>query len=181
MFTLETDRLILRDWKRSEWRDAHTYAQDAEVSKFMIWGPNSEKETKEFVNNAVDHASIRPRRSFELAMFHRESDRIIGGCGMQIVGAEAATGMIGYVLNREFWGQGITSEASRRLLRFGFEDLKLHRIYATCDTENIGSARVLEKCGMRKEAHFVQDMFIKGRWRDTFLFAILKEEWRTLK
>lgn len=178
MFTLETERLILRDWQRQDWKHAHTYASDPEVSKYMIWGPNTEAQTKDFIDTAIEAARSKPRRGYELATVLKGSNEIIGGCGMQIVGKENATAMIGYVLRRDHWGKGITTEAALRLTKFGFDELKLHRIYATCDTENVGSARVLQKCGMRKEAHFIEDMFIKSKWRDTFLFAILESEWR---
>jgi len=178
MFTLETDRLILKDWKRSDWKDAQTYASDPEVSKFMIWGPNTEAETKDFINSAMEVASARPRRGYELALVLKETNSIVGGCGLQVVGKEHATAMVGYVLHRSLWGKGLMTEAALRIIEFGFTDLKLHRVYATCDVENIGSARVLEKCGMRREAHFVKDMYIKKHWRDTYLYAILESEWR---
>lgn len=178
MFTLESDRLILKDWRRSDWKDAHSYASDPEVSKYMIWGPNSEKETKEFIDTAIEVARAKPRRGYELAMMLKETNSIVGGCGLQVVGQESATAMIGYVLHRNFWGKGLVTEAALRIIDFGFTDLKLHRVYATCDVENIGSARVMEKCGMRREAHFVKDMYIKKHWRDTYLYAILEAEWQ---
>lgn len=179
MFTLETDRLILRDWKRADWKDVQTYATDPEVSKFMVWGPNTDAETKEFIDIAMDAAASRPRRGYELAIVLKETEKIIGGFGLQVVGKENATAMIGYVLHRDFWGKGIVTEAAERMMVFGFTTLNLHRMYATCDTENIGSSRVMEKCGMRREAHFKQDMFIKGKWRDTYSYAILESEWRS--
>jgi RimJ/RimL family protein N-acetyltransferase len=178
MFTLETERLVLRDWKRADWKEVQTYAGDPEVSKYMIWGPNTEAETKEFIETAVDIAASKPRRGYELAMILKESEKVIGGFGLQITGKENATGMVGYVLHRNYWGQGFVTEAAERMMVFGFTQLNLHRIYATCDTENIGSARVMEKCGMRKEAHFIEDLMIKGKWRDTYLYAILDREWR---
>lgn len=181
MFTLETDRLILRDWKRADWKEVQTYANDPEVSKYMIWGPNTEAQTKEFIDTAMDAAYSKPRRGYELAMVWKETDTIIGGFGLQITGKENANAMIGYVLHRAYWGKGVVTEAAERMMLFGFTQLNLHRIYATCDTENIGSYRVMEKLGMRREAHFVQDTFIKERWRDTYSYAILETEWRARK
>ena len=69
-------------------------------------------------------------------------------------------------------------QAARGLLAFGFETLGLHRIAATCDTGNVGSARVLEKIGMRREALFREDSLLRGRWRDSFLYAVLEHEWK---
>lgn len=69
------------------------------------------------------------------------------------------------------------TEAVAAILKFGFSELNLHRIWATCDTRNVASARVMEKLGMRREAHYVKDAWEKGAWRDSFLYAILNEEW----
>ena len=62
-------------------------------------------------------------------------------------------------------------------LRTHMEKLGLHRIFATCDTGNEASSRVLEKTGMRREAHFRQDNMIRGKWRDSYLYAVLEDEW----
>ncbi len=175
---LETNRLLMREWKMSDWKEAHEYAVHPEVSRYMIWGPNSEKETKEFIRLVVDCSRDNPRTMFEMAMVLKEKTKIIGGVGLRIMGPNDSTAMIGYVLHQDFWGQGFTTEAVLSLMNFGFGKLCLHRIYATCDTENIGSERVMQKCGMRREGHFVQDMLIKGRWRDSYLYAILESEFK---
>jgi RimJ/RimL family protein N-acetyltransferase len=73
------------------------------------------------------------------------------------------------------------TEAARAVLRFGFTELKLHRIFATCRPANIGSARVLEKLGMQREGHFRQHRWMKGAWHDSYLYAILDHEWRPTK
>ena len=87
-------------------------------------------------------------------------------------------GWIGYSLNRKFWGQGYATEAAEALVKFGFGQLNLHRIFATCDPFNVASARVLEKAGMQREGHFRQHKWVKGKWRDSLLYAILDCEWR---
>lgn len=154
------------------------YSCDAEVTKFVEWGPNSLSETKAFLRRAIDFSKDRPRYSYELAVVLKDSGRLVGGCGLTIVTPhQHRCGAIGYVFNRDFWGQGIASEAAQALLKFGFQELNLHRIYATCDTHNIGSARVMEKCGMRFEGEFKENMFVKGAWRDTKLYAIIESEW----
>ena len=75
---------------------------------------------------------------------------------------------------------GYATEASEALLAFGFDKLELHRVIATCDVGNASSARVLEKIGMRREAQFREDAWIRGVWRDSYLYAILEEEWRAV-
>jgi hypothetical protein len=97
-------------------------------------------------------------------------------CGVAILrGAEE--GEIWYLVEPESWGKGFATEAVRYLLSFGFGELGLHRIWATCLPENPASARVLEKAGMRKEGFLVKNLKIHGAWKSSFLYAILAEEW----
>jgi RimJ/RimL family protein N-acetyltransferase len=62
------------------------------------------------------------------------------------------------------------------VLHFGFRQLDLHRIYATCRPANVASQRVLEKVGMHREGHLRRHRWMKGRWQDSYLYAILKDE-----
>lgn len=174
---IETPRLLLRDFKQTDWKDVHEYATDLEVVKYMEWGPNSSDETIAFVDHALDKAREKPRGFFEFAVIVREEGKLIGACGLRVLPGDKEQADIGYCYNRNYWHKGYATEASRALVNFGFGELKLHRIHATCDAENLGSARVLKNCSMRQEAHLKEDKKIKGRWRDTFLFAILEHEW----
>lgn len=177
MVSIKTERLILREFEDEDWVAVHEYARDAEVSKYMEWGPNTEKETRNFVKGARAFRHEDPRRHYEMAIFHKEDKKLIGGCGLTIYDSFLRQAALGYTLHREYWNQGIASEAAAAIMRYGFEELKLHRIHATCDVNNIGSAAVMRKCGMRQEGHFLQERLIKGSWRDTFLYAILAGEW----
>jgi RimJ/RimL family protein N-acetyltransferase len=119
-----------------------------------------------------------PRIAYHLAIVLRATDRLIGGCRIEIRNAASVSGDIGYVLASDAWGRGYATEATRALLDFGFQGLALHRIWATCDVENRASARVLEKIGMEQEGHLRQNVRRKGEWRDSYLYAILEPEWR---
>lgn len=178
MVKIETKRLILREFEDEDWVSVHEYASDAEVSKYMEWGPNTEKETRNFVKGARHFRREDPRRHYEMAIYHKGDKRLMGGVGLTIFDSGLKQAALGYTLHRSYWNQGIASEAAAAMIRYGFEQLGLHRIHASCDVLNIGSAAVMQKCGMRKEAHFLEERLIKGHWRDTFLYAILSSEWR---
>lgn len=171
---------MLREFVHADWESVQVYSSDPEVAKYVEWGPNTPSETKNFVRRAIDLSKDRPRQAFELAVTMTSTGTVVGGCGLTITLPKFKTAAIGYVFNRDYWGQGVASEAARALLKFGFDELGLHRIYATCDSRNVGSARVMEKCGMRFEGEFKADMQIKGTWRDTKLYAILEDEWRAI-
>jgi len=90
---------------------------------------------------------------------------------------ERGEGNIGYELAPAYWGHGYATEAARGVLAFGFDRLGLHRIWAECVTENVASAHVLEKLGMRREGYFRDHAYFKGRWWDSLLNAVLDHEW----
>jgi RimJ/RimL family protein N-acetyltransferase len=172
--SLSTDRLLLREFTEDDWRAVHEYAVDPEVVRYVEFGPNTPEETRKFVADAIEHQRDDPRRVFSLAVVLREDGRLIGACGLREGDHEA---WIGYCLSRDHWGLGLGTEAAGRMLEFGFEVLGLHRIYATCDPGNIASARVLEKVGMRREGLLRKHKLVKGTWWDSYLYAILDEEW----
>lgn len=83
---------------------------------------------------------------------------------------------MGYVISKDYWGKGLTTEVAKRLVKFGFEKMGLVRVQARCDVENIGSARVMEKSGMTFEGIIRKGIFVKGKHRDLKIYSILKEE-----
>ncbi|MGO1372557.1 MAG: GNAT family N-acetyltransferase [Senegalia sp. (in: firmicutes)] len=87
-----------------------------------------------------------------------------------------AEGWLGYCFNKNYWGKGYGTETERALVKYGFNKLNLHRIYATCDPENIGSLNILKKIGMKKEGHLIENKWQKGKWRDSYVYAILEYE-----
>jgi RimJ/RimL family protein N-acetyltransferase len=181
MEIIMTKRLTLRDFEKADWRSVQDYASDPEVVRYVDFGPNSEEESRIFIQKAFDQQNEKPRRNFTLAITLKAQNVLIGGCGIYVSNPGNREGYIGYVLNRNFWSQGYATEAARALLEFGFNKLKLHRIFATCDIKNVASAHVLEKIGMRQEGHFHENGWVKGRWRDSLLYAILDYEWVKLK
>ncbi len=177
MTSLVSTRLVLREFRRGDWRAVHEYASDPKVVRYMPWGPNTEAQTRDFVRRAITFQEEEPRRKFEFAVALGEEDRLIGGCGIRLANPDAREADIGYVLNREYWGKGYGTEAAKTLLRFGFDELLLHRVYATCDPQNLASIRVLERIGMRIEGHLREHMLVRGKWRDSLMYAILEGEW----
>jgi [ribosomal protein S5]-alanine N-acetyltransferase len=146
----------------------------------MDWGPNTEPDTKGFVKKAIAWRASKPRTHYELAITLRKSGELIGGCGIE-KRPPRKDGIIGYILNKPHWNKGYATEAVRALVEFGFTRLALHRIAALCDPLNIGSNRVLEKAGMTLEGHLREDFPVRGRWRDTMIYAILEREWKSPK
>lgn len=178
MVIIRTERLILRDFDEKDWQAVHRYASDPEVVRYMDWGPNTKMETKVFISRAIAYQKEKPRRNYALAIILKAEDRLVGGCGLHVVNLDNREGWLGYCLNRYFWRQGYATETAKALLRFGFQQLGLHRIYATTDPANMASVHVLEKIGMQREGYLREHKLVKGRWRDSLLYAILEGEWK---
>ena len=104
--------------------------------------------------------------------------RAIGMVRLSIASAEHRQGNIGFSMDGAIRGQGYASEAMRALLDYGFQTLGLHRITALADVENARSHVVLEKLGFRREGRLAQNFHVRGEWRDSDLFALLRAEWQ---
>jgi 2'-5' RNA ligase len=101
---------------------------------------------------------------------------VVGGAGIFIKPGHSFEAEMGYCLKQDVWGLGYGSETAQLLTQFGFRDLKLHRIVATCDPQNTASARVLEKAGLLREGLMREHMRIRSGWRDSLLYAILAND-----
>lgn len=173
---LETDRLILRDFRLEDTEAVHAYGSDPEVTRYMPWGPNSPEDTAAFMARILEQQATWPRLDLSLAIELKAEACVVGSIALHLRDIPNAAVEMGYVLRRDLWGQGIVSEAAAAMLDMGFQ-FGLHRIAATCDVRNTGSYRVMEKLGMRREGRFRQDRRLRGAWRDTYLYAVLAEEW----
>jgi RimJ/RimL family protein N-acetyltransferase len=154
----------------------HALVSRMDVVRHMLLPLCSREESEEFLRNSILETPADPWRSMVRAISGCPSGNLVGLCGVVVLrGAEE--GEIWYLVNPESWGKGIATDAARQLLDFGFRELGLHRIWATCLPENPASARVLEKVGMRREGFLVGNLKIHGVWKSSFLYAMLAEEW----
>ena len=176
---VEGSRVTLREYRTGDLDAVMRYAEDPEVTRYLPWGPEGPEEAAAFLEHVAAESLIVPRRQYEVAVVLRDTGELIGGGRIGVLSPQRRSGDIGYVLCRDQWGRGIGSEVARLLVGFGFESLRLHRVEATCDPANIASRRVLEKVGMQLEGRRRDDFPVRGRWRDSLLFAILEGEWRT--
>jgi RimJ/RimL family protein N-acetyltransferase len=180
---LVTERLILREFNPDDWPDVLAYQSDPRYLRYNPWAERTPEAVQAFVQKFVDQQREQPRTRFQLAVTLKTDRQLVGNCGIRM-GAVAMEAVetheadIGYELSPLFWGQGYATEAARAILALGFGELRVHRIWSWCIAENVGSARVLEKLGMRREGRQREREYFKGRWWDTLLYAILDYEWK---
>ena len=178
---LTTDRLLLREFEERDWEAVLAYQSDPLYLRYYAWTQRTEADVREFVGWFLKQQLERPRIKFQLALVLKAEGRLIGNCGVRVKDTNLRGGDIGYELDSRYWGHGYATEAAQEIVRFGFEELGLQRIWAECVAENIGSARVLEKVGMRQEGYLTEKEYYKGRWWHQRLFAVLDREWKSFK
>jgi ribosomal-protein-alanine N-acetyltransferase len=173
---LETERLLLRAPSYSDVADIFEYASDPEVALHTLWEPHqTHEDTRNFLDFIFDQR--RSARAIIWAMVHKTEGRVIGTIGLANCSHQHSRAELGFAIGRRCWNQGYTSEAVAAVLRSAFHELRFNRIEAFCKVENLASARVLEKSGLRFEGILRQRELIKGRFEDLKLYAMLHDEY----
>ena len=178
---LTTRRLALREFVEDDWRVVLAYQSDPRYLRFYPWTQRTADDVQAFVQQFIAWQTEHPRTKFQLALVAVAEAQLIGTCGIRKEHADAREAELGYEIAPRFWGRGYATEAAQAVLAFGFEDLHLHNIWASCIAENTASVRVLEKLGMRQEGRLREHRWMKGRWWDTLLYGILDWEWKALQ
>ena len=174
--TLVSHRLMLREFVITDQQAVQAFAADPLVTRFTDWGPNSIEDTQAFLTQATGQASEAHRSQFTLAAVQAQSSMLVGSAAIAITSARHRRGAIGFAIHRDFWSRGYATEAAKMLIQFGFDDLHLRRISATCHPDNYASARVLHKAGLQYEGRMRSHLFIRGNWRDSLLYAAVKDD-----
>jgi ribosomal-protein-alanine N-acetyltransferase len=175
---LETERLVLREITEGDFERIHGYATDPEVVRYVPWGPNTEQDTHDFLARTMIAAVAEPRLEYVFGVELREEPGLLGSVGLYIRPEDTDQAMLGYAYDRSAWGRGIATEAALAMVGTGFDLLGFRRIWASCDPDNQGSRRVLEKVGMTVEGLLRRDLVIRGEVRDNLVWSILEDEWR---
>ena len=174
---LRTAKLILRTFRAEDAEAVQAYAGDIENLRYMLWGPNDEETTRWYLSNVAEMNSREPRTQYDFAVCLAETGALIGGCGIY---PEDEKAHLGWVLNKRFWRRGYGTELAAELIRFGFEDLRLDMITATCDAENYGSYRVMERNGMKRTGYIEKRRETRDGWRDELHYAITRGGWESM-
>lgn len=171
---VQTQRLILRPFALADWPAVHRYMSDPDVTRWLPEGCLDQAQTKAFVRKNIG------RSATAVAAIARHSGELIGHMVFHPWFVHA-TQEIGWVIARQHQGRGYATEGARALLHAAFCRLGCHRVIATCQPENAASWRVMERLGLRREAHFRQALFRQpGVWWDEYFYALLADEYAPL-
>ncbi len=177
--TLTTSRLVLRPFAEGDLDALHAIHGREDVTRYLYWGPRSREETREALSRKLGRSSVRSEGdSLGVAVERRDTGALVGDWTFFLTSATHRQGEVGYLLHPDHQGRGFATEATAELLRLAFAGLGLHRVTGRLDGRNLASARVLERLGMRREAHLVENERVKGEWTDEVIYAMLDREWR---
>ena len=178
---LETERLVLRDFVKDDWQRVLEYQSDPLYLLYNDWTERTPGAVQEFVGWFLNQQAQQPRIKYQLAIVLKSTDQLIGNCGVRMDSANALEADAGYELDPKHWRRGYATEAAHALIDFGFNHFEVHRIWAACIAENVASAHVLEKLGLKLEGRFRENKHFKGRYWDSLYYAILATEWERHK
>ena len=183
MVELVTERLRLRELETGDTRAVYELYRLPETSRFESWDAfETESRARELVGFWRLQQRQSPRYQYTLGVTLKDDSRFIGLCSLECgIGTETDDPRVGYVAYRYFpdrWGKGYATEALKALVRWGFATVNLHRIHSGCVAENVASARVLEKAGLRYEGTFRGAIPIDDEWHDYWTYGLLEKDYR---
>ena len=176
---IETSRLTLRPFTPDDFDDLYAYQSRPDVARYLHWDARDRAQAREALAQQCEETALRAEGDWlTFAVVWRAAGKVTGEAGLKLISQEHRQGEIGFVFNPDYHGRGLATEAAEALLTLGFGTIGWHRIIGSCDPRNHPSARLMERIGMRREAHFVHNQMVKGQWADELVYAILDRDWR---
>jgi len=176
---LETKRLIIRPVTHEDKIEIFEYRSDPATNKYQGWIPKTIEDVESFIEK-ISKQMDEPETWFQFVIIEKETQRIVGDIGIHFLDSENKQVEIGCTLNKYFQNQGYATESIKRIIDYLFKELNKHRIIASIDPENMNSIRLVERIGFRKEAHFVESLFLNGKWVDDLIYALIEKDWEKL-
>jgi RimJ/RimL family protein N-acetyltransferase len=175
---IETSRLRLRSYARDVVAALHAIQSREDVHRWLYSGPRSEDEVRAAIESRIARLRDAPETGVALAVDIAATGELVGDVSLTLGSPEHRQAEIGFILHPGHQGRGYATEAAEAMVALAFSTYDLHRVYGRLEARNIASARVLEKLGMRREAHLVENEWVKGEWQSELIYALLAREWR---
>jgi RimJ/RimL family protein N-acetyltransferase len=173
--SLDSQSLLLRRFDEEDLLPFLAYLNDPLVARYQSWESYSEQQARDVIQKQKNLDPGVPEEWFTFAVELKAARTLIGHIALKMQDPQQAE--IGFTFSRQHQGKGLAFEAATCVLDYAFTRLKLHRVTAIADCENERSVALLNRLGMRREGHFIQNIWFKGKWGDEYLYAILREEW----
>ncbi len=178
-YPLLTPRLELRPFVAADLDGLFAIQSRPEVARYLYWDARGLNDVRTSLERKIKESALDEEgQALSLAVVRRDTGQLAGEVNLFWINRTHGLGEVGYVFHPDHGGNGFATEAAEVVVGLGFDRLGLHRMIGRLDNRNAASARVLERLGMRREAHFVQNEFVKGEWADEVVYAILDNEWK---
>ena len=178
-YPLRTERLDLRPYQEDDFAFLHELQSDADLTRYLYYGPLTRDEVQLTFGMKRTRRVLRGEgEALNLVAVLRATGERVGEATLGWISEVHGGGEVGYLLHPAHQGRGYATEMGAEMLRLAFEDFDWHRVVGRIDARNTGSARVLDRLGMRHEAHLVSNEYVKGEWCDEDDYALLADEWR---
>jgi len=175
---IDTKRLTLRAYTDDDLKALYDIRCRPDVTRYLLFEPQSLDEVRESLDRRIKATELNaPGDPFVLAVERKDTGELAGDVNLEWRSEPNKLAELGYIFHPRHGGQGFAREAAAAMLRLAFEEFGMHRVVAHCDARNLASINLLKKLGMRLEAHFVRNEFLKGEWTDELVFAMLEVEW----
>jgi len=177
-FELITERLRLRRLVPADCPAMFAYRSDPSVVAYQTWEPRDLTEIERFVADQMKLHPDTPDSWFQLAITSLQTNELVGDCGLHFPADEEQQAEIGITIAPAWQRHGFAAETVSAGFGYLFDTLDKHRVYASVDPRNTPSVALLERLGMRREAHFRESFLVRGEWTDDLIYALLQREWR---
>lgn len=176
--TMETKRLVMRKITADDARDLYRYAKKKKVTRYLTWFPHpSLRYTRAYVD--LLQQKYESGEFYDWGLHLKQSDRMIGTCGITRFDLKKGEAEIGYVISPRVWGRGYAAEAASQVIRFCFDTLKLNAVTARFIYGNTQSEAVMQKLGMTSRGFISEPMFIKNQWVSVVEYALTRREYES--
>lgn len=177
-YPVRTDRLDLRPFTEGDFDAVLDLRSRPDVARYLLTEPLGPDQVRDYLRKAVAETVLEEAgQQLGLAVVLRETGQLVGDVVLTWRSAENEMGELGFIFHPDHHGKGYAREASEAMLALAFDGLGLHRVIGRCHVDNAASYGLMERLGMRREAHFVRNERVKGEWNDELVYAILVEEW----
>jgi RimJ/RimL family protein N-acetyltransferase len=175
---IATERLLLRRLEEADLRALHAIQSREDVTRWLYWTARTEDEVREAI---ARHRAAPADRELTLAATRADDGVFVGTASAWLSAPEHRQAEIGFLLHPDHHGRGYATEAARAMVDVAVDDFGAHRVVGRVEPRNVASARVLERLGMRKEAHLVANERVRGEWQSEAIYAVLAREWRAAR
>ncbi len=174
---IETKRLILKELQLHDAPTMYRYRSDPAVFRYQSWRPQTEEEVRQLIDNVRKTGFNVTDSWFQLGIYLQAGSELVGDLGLHFLPPDSRQVEIGFTIQPTHQRKGYASESLQAALQYLFTEMGKHRVIGSVDPANTASIALMEKTGMKREAHFRESVWTSEGWTDDLIYAVLEKEW----